>query len=136
LRRFPRPEQASRARLDVIVWLFRQPSVCLVLARALALLALITPLAQPPLDRRTRGALGFLVPILLGPVQVLGFAFGFQWAWRKPMRRHLRRRLVALGVPVCLECGYDLRGQTEARCPECGAAFDPHLLELAQRAAP
>ena len=27
---------------------------------------------------------------------------------------------------LCLGCGYDLRGQVEHRCPECGRAFDPH----------
>ncbi len=26
---------------------------------------------------------------------------------------------------VCLQCGYSLRGLTEARCPECGGPFDP-----------
>jgi len=26
----------------------------------------------------------------------------------------------------CLECGYDLRGQTEPRCPECGTPFGQH----------
>ena len=25
----------------------------------------------------------------------------------------------------CLHCGYDLRGLTEHRCPECGRQFDP-----------
>ena len=25
----------------------------------------------------------------------------------------------------CLDCGYDLRGLPENRCPECGRAFDP-----------
>ncbi len=24
----------------------------------------------------------------------------------------------------CRQCGYDLQGQSEARCPECGSAFD------------
>ena len=25
---------------------------------------------------------------------------------------------------VCWQCAYDLRGQTESRCPECGTAYD------------
>ena len=37
-------------------------------------------------------------------------------------RRHLRERLVQLGVPICIPCGYDLRGSKE-RCPECGTEF-------------
>ena len=28
----------------------------------------------------------------------------------------------------CVKCGYDLRGQTEPCCPECGNPFDPGLL--------
>lgn len=34
------------------------------------------------------------------------------------IRIELRRR----GYLVCLNCGYDLRGTTEHRCPECGTA--------------
>jgi len=29
----------------------------------------------------------------------------------------------------CRVCGYDLRCQTEPRCPECGTAFDAALLD-------
>lgn len=43
-----------------------------------------------------------------------------QHAWlRAPLCRHLRWQLVERGVPICLACGYDLRG-TPTRCPECG----------------
>lgn len=30
---------------------------------------------------------------------------------------------------VCKKCGYDLRGLTEHRCPECGQSFDPQRME-------
>jgi hypothetical protein len=30
-----------------------------------------------------------------------------------------------LGARTCATCGYDLRGQVEPRCPECGTGFDP-----------
>jgi hypothetical protein len=43
---------------------------------------------------------------------------------RGPLRRWRRHR-----KGLCLNCGYDLRGLTEPRCPECGKAFDPKLLE-------
>jgi hypothetical protein len=40
------------------------------------------------------------------------------------LRRHARRRirmdLVALGLPRCIACGYDLTGNASGRCPECG----------------
>ena len=50
------------------------------------------------------------------------------WLWRHRIRRFLRQQLVAQGVPICLKCGYDVRGQTEPRCPECGTPFDAELL--------
>jgi hypothetical protein len=43
-----------------------------------------------------------------------------------PFRRCLREQLVARGVPICVGCGYDLRGQVEPRCSECGERA-PHL---------
>jgi len=30
----------------------------------------------------------------------------------------------------CASCGYDLRGQVEPRCPECGLQFDPEQLPM------
>ena len=53
--------------------------------------------------------------------------FGGLWS-RRRVRTLLREHLVGLGVPVCVHCGYDLRGQTMARCPECGRSFDSRLL--------
>jgi protein-S-isoprenylcysteine O-methyltransferase Ste14 len=43
---------------------------------------------------------------------------------RRSVRRTLRRQLTDAGMPMCVDCGYDLRGQTEPRCPECGTPFD------------
>ena len=42
------------------------------------------------------------------------------------VKRELRHRLVALGVPVCVGCGYLLRGLDlkVEKCPECGRAID------------
>ena len=41
------------------------------------------------------------------------------------LQREIRRELAARGYRLCIHCGYDLRGQTELRCPECGLAFPP-----------
>ncbi len=43
--------------------------------------------------------------------------------YREWMRVFLRQYLNDQGIPVCRGCGYDLRGQTNARCPECGWEF-------------
>jgi len=52
-----------------------------------------------------------------------------QYLFRKPLRKYLREQLNAKGVPICIACGYDLRGQVDPRCPECGTAFDPKLIK-------
>jgi len=48
--------------------------------------------------------------------------------WQEP----LRLKLLEQGVPVCLGCGYLLRGLPleSARCPECGRPFDERVREL------
>ncbi|HPF41137.1 MAG TPA: hypothetical protein PK093_21060 [Phycisphaerae bacterium] len=51
---------------------------------------------------------------------------------RRSIQRNLRRQLIASGVPICIRCGYDLRGQEDARCPECGQPFAPALLAHCQ----
>ncbi len=41
------------------------------------------------------------------------------------IRATLRRMALEQGVSVCQACGYDLRGTSADRCPECGAAKPP-----------
>ena len=50
------------------------------------------------------------------------------WLTRGRIRRRLRELLILEGFPICGPCGYDLRGLTEPRCPECGTPFDEKLL--------
>ena len=57
-----------------------------------------------------------LVP---GSVAALFFVLGVR-RWR----RHERR----LRMGECIGCGYNLRGLTEPRCPECSTEFDPSTL--------
>jgi hypothetical protein len=40
--------------------------------------------------------------------------------FRESLKQALRQELNRRGWPVCLRCGYDLHGQVESRCPECG----------------
>lgn len=42
---------------------------------------------------------------------------------RRVVRRELRADLARRGLALCVNCGYDLRGQQELRCPECGTPF-------------
>ena len=53
---------------------------------------------------------------------------GTYWLFRRRIQRSLRESLISAGVPVCMRCGYCLRGLSELaepRCPECGEPFDP-----------
>ena len=75
-------------------------------------------LSASPWLRRTLIALySFIVTIV-----------GWKMTLRDRYRRLLREELIQLGVPICVHCGYDLRGLTESRCPECGRAFDSTFL--------
>jgi hypothetical protein len=60
-------------------------------------------------------------------IPMLGSLAGL--SFRKELRRSLRKQLANRGVAICVPCGYDLRGQAEPRCPECGVAFDLRLLQ-------
>lgn len=51
-------------------------------------------------------------------------AYSALWMLRTAIQACLRRELNAAGNPTCLECGYDLRGQVELRCSECGKPFE------------
>jgi predicted Zn-ribbon and HTH transcriptional regulator len=50
----------------------------------------------------------------------------------------LRRKLLAANVPVCVKCGYLLRGLPldPGRCPECGTAFSEEVISILEKAAP
>ncbi len=79
---------------------------------------------------------GSLASPIVGPlggalVSILVYVGVFLICVRALSRRthlKLRQALVERGVGICIPCGYDLRGQTEPRCPECGASFDSALL--------
>lgn len=55
---------------------------------------------------------------------IAALPFAQAYLYNRPLRQFLRQELAARGVPICIHCGYDLRGQTEPRCPECGHAFE------------
>ena len=97
-------------------WLFILVAVLVAVAIAVSVGVLVK--ASPAV----RGGLqGLIVGTLVG---------GWVFVCRANLRASLRRQLVEQGVPICLRCGYDLRGQLEPRCPECGTPCDPELLPL------
>ena len=56
---------------------------------------------------------------------VLSGGVGGVWLYSASTRRRLREELNRRGIAVCMKCGYDLRGQVEQRCPECGTTMVP-----------
>lgn len=67
--------------------------------------------------------------VMFGYIVVLSLAmrYAINRAFRAPVRRALRKELAERGVAICVECGYDLRGQPVPRCSECGTPFDERI---------
>lgn len=53
------------------------------------------------------------------------------WRKRGRWRRFTTRRTTAMQLRRCPECGYDLRGTIQPRCPECAEAFTAQEWEIA-----
>ena len=68
--------------------------------------------------------------ISIGGTLVLAFSMTEGWMWlrRRAIERVLRDLLRKKGIPICLHCGYCLRGSPTPHCPECGrSAASPDL---------
>ncbi len=89
----------------------------------------IAVLAEPLLASRVTipsWLSGSIMPLILVP-SVFGITW---WRLRSLAPRFLRSKLIEFGVPVCIKCGYCLRGLTSDRCPECGRELDARVHEL------
>ncbi len=42
------------------------------------------------------------------------------WISKRKIQHSLRKQLNDTGVPICMKCGYQLKGNTSGVCPECG----------------
>lgn len=61
------------------------------------------------------------IPLLAVPSIVFLHVVSLVIFFRTPVQRAFREILNQNGRRVCLHCGYDLRGQVNPRCPECGS---------------
>jgi hypothetical protein len=83
---------------------------------------------MPRLPSLAEWALRYLFNMALMAV-ILSWLF---MLFRRRIQCALRQQLVDRGVPICFQCGYDLRGQVDPRCPECGSGFDARLIRRTQ----
>lgn len=70
------------------------------------------------------------VGVILAVVAAIVVTLWLLYRWEA--RQELRVKLVQFGVPVCLKCGYSLRGLTPSheRCPECGHTIADEVLRI------
>jgi len=105
----------------------------LLTGRSLGLLVAALALWKAMLMPVVEYGSGARIPCCGSAVMYLALAlvaaeFGTSWVWRRRIRQSLCAQLGELGIPVCAECGYSLRGLSEPRCPECGSPFLPPKL--------
>ena len=73
------------------------------------------------------------------PFALVGGLVGGSVGWlvdranRRRRRRRLRRLLHDRGVPICVECAYDLTGNVSGVCPECGAEVQERTVRFVRR---
>jgi hypothetical protein len=90
------------------------------------------------ISRLTKWALRFVMldslveDIIQFAVTFAGFFLALRWLHRWGARDDLRKKLLSLGIPVCMGCGYSLRGLTRSheRCPECGREIEEGVRKL------
>jgi hypothetical protein len=90
---------------------------------------LVSKVLLPPSGRWNNWL--FLAIVLVGYTVIVFFAI------RRDIPKTLRRKLNGLGIPVCLRCGYDLRGGVADRttCPECGGRLTTLEMQAMAKAA-
>ncbi len=119
LKLFPTEEALRHAARRATSILLRIPTLWLGLA-----VVVILPILIPELIFRIHRPGGIAEGVLRGAISFLGGGVGGVWivlSCRRRVRAFLRQCLCENGVPMCIPCGYDLRGNTTGICPECGA---------------
>jgi hypothetical protein len=109
---------AIRDMLQLCIPRRRMRRYALDFALSAAALILITALAT------ARSILWFALIVLIGGlIAWLAYPLNLWWEAvreRSRFQDQIRRQVTQLGSPVCVECGYDLRGARAQRCSECG----------------
>lgn len=84
---------------------------------------------------RALGLIGWQRDLLQLGICLTVFIVVLRGLHRCGARSELRQKLLGAGVPVCLGCGYSLRGHPPdaACCPECGRAIDPAVRAVMQK---
>jgi hypothetical protein len=63
---------------------------------------------------------GIAISCVFGGIITIALFQVYMLIIRNQVRLTLRRGLKPSELPVCLRCGYVIRGQVDAGCPECG----------------
>jgi hypothetical protein len=116
---FRATEQGGMQKRDYVL-----VGLILLVILAIILVAVIIQQSVGPVWSPVMRVVEWTLPFVLA-FGIVSFLVHFH---RRAIQRSLREQLCAVGVPVCMACGYDLRGQVDPRCPECGRPFDPTLL--------
>lgn len=131
---FPSPEERQKA-LEELGRSFRWWEIALgIVATATAAIVVNFGLkiaikwAIPNVSRATGEALDMLRFVVMAIAVFLVLRALHRWG----VRPALRQRLIQTGVPVCMGCGYLLRGlpETTAKCPECGRSVDETVRDI------
>lgn len=72
-----------------------------------------------------------LILDLPSPVAFIGLQWAaIAYAANRSNAPFIRKALGDMGMPVCIECGYILKGvaQESLRCPECGAEWEARIV--------
>ena len=116
---FPSEEARTAAVKEIDEDIERSSRFWISIVTVVATLIVTSIIARIILHQFTSLGSGWISLMVFPAVILIGYLL-VVWIWRRGVARSLRGKLVEAGVPVCLRCGYDLRGTTEPRCPECG----------------